>query len=93
MALLATKLYVPSTRPSVLSRSRLAEQLNLGLLHPFTLISAPAGYGKTTLVSTWVADCGESVAWLSLHLSKAPAGRRVDRTVDRTRNGSIAIYR
>jgi ATP/maltotriose-dependent transcriptional regulator MalT len=66
MALLATKLYVPPTRPGVLSRSRLSEQLNIALLSPFILISAPAGYGKTTLVSTWVADCGEPIAWLSL---------------------------
>jgi LuxR family maltose regulon positive regulatory protein len=66
MALLATKLYIPSARTGVLSRSRLAEQLNLGLLHPLILISAPAGYGKTTLLSTWVANCEYLVAWLTL---------------------------
>jgi ATP/maltotriose-dependent transcriptional regulator MalT len=66
MALLATKLYVPSVRPDVLFRSRLAEQLNLGLLHPLTLISAPAGYGKTTVISSWVAACQNPVAWLTL---------------------------
>jgi len=66
MALLATKLYVPSIRPDVLPRSRLAEQLNLGLLHPLVLISAPAGYGKTTVVSTWVAAGQDAVAWLTL---------------------------
>ena|GEM_PF-7067408 len=52
MALLATKFYVHSMRPGVLSRSRLAEQIDLGLLHPLTLISAPAEYGKTTLATT-----------------------------------------
>src|SRR6266511_1512762 len=66
MALLATKLYIPSALTGVLSRSRLAEQLNLGLLRPLILISAPAGYGKTTLLSTWVANCKYPVAWLTL---------------------------
>src|SRR6266508_3568751 len=69
MALLATKLYIPSARTGVLSRSRLAEQLNLGLLRPLTLISAPAGYGKTTLLSTWVTNYKYSVAWLTLDQS------------------------
>jgi ATP/maltotriose-dependent transcriptional regulator MalT len=66
MALLATKLYIPSARTGVLSRSRLAEQLALGLLRPLILISAPAGYGKTTLLSTWVTNYKDSVAWLTL---------------------------
>jgi LuxR family maltose regulon positive regulatory protein len=66
MTLLATKLYVPAARAGVLSRSRLVEQLNLGLVRPFTLLSAPAGYGKTTVVSTWAAGSGDPVAWLTL---------------------------
>src|SRR6266498_5920127 len=66
MALLATKLYIPSARTGVLSRSRLAEQIELGLLRPLVLISAPAGYGKTTLLSTWAANCKYPVAWLTL---------------------------
>jgi LuxR family maltose regulon positive regulatory protein len=65
MALLATKLYIPSARPGLLSRSRLAEQLNLDVLSPLALIFAPAGYGKTTLLSTWAATCGYPVAWLT----------------------------
>lgn len=66
MALLATKLYVPSARADVLSRSRLVEQLNLALERPITLLSAPAGYGKTTVLSTWVAGSENPVAWLTL---------------------------
>ncbi|MGB8984073.1 MAG: hypothetical protein WCC12_19545, partial [Anaerolineales bacterium] len=66
MALLATKLYIPSARAGVLSRSRLVEQLNLGLVRHLTLMSAPAGYGKTTVVSTWAAGSGDPVAWLTL---------------------------
>ncbi len=66
MALLATKLYVPSARAGVLPRSRLVEQLNIGIVRPFTLISGPAGYGKTTVVSIWTACSGDPVAWLTL---------------------------
>lgn len=66
--LLLTKLYVPPTRPDSVARPRLIEQLNAGLAagHKLTLISAPAGFGKTTLVSQWVATCERPVAWLSL---------------------------
>jgi len=64
--LLVTKLYVPPPRPKVISRPRLIERLDEGLHRKLTLISAPAGFGKTTLVSEWVADCGRLTAWLSL---------------------------
>ena len=64
--ILATKLYAPPPRPKVVPRSRLIEQLDGGLHRKLTLISAPAGFGKTTLVSEWIADCERPVAWLSL---------------------------
>src|SRR5215216_1241455 len=64
--ILATKLYVPPPRPKVVSRTRLIERLNEGLHRKLTLISAPAGFGKTTLVSEWVAGCERPTAWLSL---------------------------
>ena len=51
----ATKLYIPLPRPHVVLRPRLIERLNEGLHRKLTLISAPAGFGKTTLVSEWVA--------------------------------------
>ena len=63
---LRTKLYIPPTRPEFIPRPRLAERLNDGLHRAVTLISAPAGFGKTTLVSEWVADCERPTAWLSL---------------------------
>ncbi|MFZ1552547.1 MAG: hypothetical protein WAV53_14220, partial [Anaerolineae bacterium] len=53
--ILATKLYFPPPRPKVVPRPRLIERLNEGLHGKLTLISAPAGFGKTTLVSEWVA--------------------------------------
>jgi LuxR family maltose regulon positive regulatory protein len=64
--ILATKLYIPPPRPKAVLRSRLIERLNEGLHRKLTLISAPAGFGKTTLVSEWVAGCERPAAWLSL---------------------------
>ena len=65
-SILATKLYTPPPRSKIVRRSRLIEQLNSGLHRRLTLISAPAGFGKTTLVSEWAADCGRPTAWLSI---------------------------
>ena len=70
--LLRTKLYVPPVRRRLVSRPRLVERVNAGLTrqgglpHRLTLISAPAGFGKTTLLSECAASCGQSVSWLSL---------------------------
>ena len=64
--ILITKLYIPPPRPKVILRPRLIERLNDGLHRKLTLISAPAGFGKTTLVSEWVVGCERQVAWLSL---------------------------
>ena len=66
--ILATKLYIPASRRRVVLRPRLVERLNEGLAagHKVTLVSAPAGFGKTTLVGEWVAGCGRPAAWLSL---------------------------
>src|SRR6266571_2711688 len=64
--ILATKLYIPRLRPNVVSRPRLLERLNEGLHRKLTLISAPAGFGKTTLVSEWVEGIERPAAWLSL---------------------------
>ncbi len=64
--LLLTKLFIPPPRPNIVLRPRLIERLNEGLQRKLSLISAPAGFGKTTLVSEWIANCGSQVAWLSL---------------------------
>ena len=64
--ILATKLYIPRLRPNVVRRSRLLERLNEGLYRKLTLISAPAGFGKTTLVSQWLTGGPRPIAWLSL---------------------------
>lgn len=64
--LLTTKLFTPKTRPDLVSRPRLIEQLNEGLHRKLTLVSAPAGFGKTTLVSEWIASYDRPAGWLSL---------------------------
>ncbi len=66
MPVLITKLYIPPTRPRVVSRPRLIERLNEGLHRKLTLLSAPAGFGKTTLVSEWIVENDQPAAWLSL---------------------------
>jgi LuxR family maltose regulon positive regulatory protein len=65
---LATKLFVPPLRPKIVPRLHLIKRLDEGLAIgcKLTLISASAGFGKTTLVSEWIASCGRPVAWLSL---------------------------
>ena len=77
--ILTTKLYIPPLRPNLVPRPRLIEHLNAGLhQHKLTLVSAPAGFGKTPLIGEWVralhapppgSAAGAqvpSVAWLSL---------------------------
>jgi LuxR family maltose regulon positive regulatory protein len=66
--LLTTNLYTPPPRPDLLSRPRLVRRLEEGLRpgHRLTLISAPAGYGKTTLLGEWAAHLDQAVAWVSL---------------------------
>jgi len=66
MPLLQTKLYIPQPRPQRVARPRLLERLNEGLDRKLTLISAPAGFGKTTLVSDWARQTACPTAWLSL---------------------------
>jgi len=84
---LTTKLHIPPLRPTLVSRPRLVERLNAGLwqnnvvngnaaagrafARKLTLVSAPAGFGKTTLVSEWAQNVGQdstrvSISWLSL---------------------------
>lgn len=65
---LATKLFIPPSPSKVVSRSRLIDRLNEGLSsgHKLTLISAPAGFGKSTLASEWILNSGRPAAWLSL---------------------------
>ncbi len=64
--LLTTKLYIPPVRPELVPRPRLIERLNAGLHRKLTLISAPAGFGKTTLVNVWLRSTDQPFAWIFL---------------------------
>src|SRR6266852_8065975 len=67
--LLVTKFYMPVTSASLISRPRLTSLLNESLKYPFTLVSAAAGFGKTTLLASWAQSLdarGPRVAWVSL---------------------------
>ena len=64
--ILTTKLFIPPPHPKVVARPRLIERLNDGLRGKLTLISAPAGFGKSTLIGEWLASGERRAAWLSL---------------------------
>jgi LuxR family transcriptional regulator, maltose regulon positive regulatory protein len=64
--LLLAKLTPPPIRANPIARPRLTEALAHGATGPLTLISAPAGYGKTTLLSAWARQGAAPIAWLSL---------------------------
>jgi LuxR family maltose regulon positive regulatory protein len=73
-SILATKLYLPPHREGIVARPQLTSRLTEGVSSKMTLVSAPAGYGKTTLVSEWLHELhdpageqnGIGIAWLSL---------------------------
>ncbi|MGJ3240733.1 MAG: LuxR C-terminal-related transcriptional regulator [Anaerolineae bacterium] len=69
--ILATKLYAPPIRSELVMRQRLLDKLSAPRHRKLTLISAPAGFGKTTLVSEWIAQADLSFAWLSLDANDA----------------------
>jgi LuxR family maltose regulon positive regulatory protein len=73
--IIRTKLHPPFTRPGLISRPRLEEQIAHGLHGPLFLVTAPAGFGKTTLVAASVKHCGMAVAWLSLDRDDNQEGR------------------
>ncbi|MDY7042161.1 MAG: LuxR family transcriptional regulator, partial [Chloroflexota bacterium] len=73
--LLQSKLYIPPVRPELVSRPRLIKRLNAGLHRKLTLVSAPAGFGKTTCISAWVHGLDCPVTWLSLDPADDDPGR------------------
>jgi len=73
--LLQNKLFKPVLRPSLVPRPHLIEKLNAGLAAKLTLVSAPAGYGKTTLVASWLTAQQVAYGWLSLDAGENDPGR------------------
>ena len=66
LQILRAKLYVPRYRPNAVPRSRLHERLDEGARRDLTVVSAPAGFGKTTLLADWSQRSELPVAWVSL---------------------------
>jgi LuxR family maltose regulon positive regulatory protein len=73
--LLATKLHVPRPRPGFLTRPRLLERINQGTAGALTLVCAPAGFGKTSLLGDWARRSRQPVAWLSLDAGDSDPAR------------------
>jgi LuxR family maltose regulon positive regulatory protein len=80
--LLQTKLYIPPAQPGLISRARLTSGLTAALAYPLTLISAPAGFGKTMLLADWALTArrpapagvpGPRFGWLSLDIEEVDA--------------------
>jgi LuxR family maltose regulon positive regulatory protein len=67
-SLIKTKLFIPPAPPELVKRPRLLDKIQAALHHKLTLVSAPAGFGKTTLLSEWIHDSQPPIAavWLSL---------------------------
>jgi LuxR family maltose regulon positive regulatory protein len=72
---IATKLYIPALRPNALRRSRLIARLQAEPARRLSLIAAPAGFGKTTLLSSWIAEGGPPVAWIALDADDSDPAR------------------
>lgn len=73
--ILLTKLFIPPLRPSLVARPRLVQRLREAAAARLILVSAPAGFGKTTLVTSWLAQEERPTAWLSLDESDNTPGR------------------
>ena len=65
---LKTKIHIPKVRGELVHRPRLTEELTKNIASKLILISAPAGFGKTTLLAEWMQNLRRSVAWISLDL-------------------------
>ena len=63
---LTTKLHIPPFRPTFVSRPAILESLERGLSRRLTLVCAPAGFGKTTILSEWAQSCQRPFTWISL---------------------------
>lgn len=64
--LILTKISIPPTRAHLVHRGRLHQQLDRSTDHKFTLVTAPAGFGKSTLLSSWAEKCKSPIAWYAL---------------------------
>lgn len=91
LTVLATKLFAPLPRLRAVKRTRLLERLEEGINRPLTLVSAPAGFGKTTLVSDWAANRDAPLAWVSLDETDSEPSRFLTYVVTALQSLSDAI--
>src|SRR5947208_6560452 len=88
---LATKLYIPPPPPKAVRRPRLIARLNEGLHRKLTLISAPAGFGKTTLLSAWVASLSSAFKVLSSEFPELEPTQNAKRKTQNLRVAWLAL--
>ena len=92
--LLPTKFYLPPEPGGFVARPHLLQELDKALTHRLTLVSAPAGAGKTTLVSAWVQSAhkkGVVIGWLSLDDSDNDTGLFLDYIIASLEEGGLLI--
>ena len=92
--LLETKLYIPRWRPGLVSRPRLIKRMDEGIERKLTLVSAPPGFGKTTLLAEWLAATpasGRAAAWISLDESDNDPVRFWAYTISALQNVESAV--
>jgi LuxR family maltose regulon positive regulatory protein len=90
---LLSKLFVPRPRRDAIPRPRLIERLNQGVQRTMSLVSAPAGFGKSTLVAEWVALCGRQTAWLSVDEGDSDLSRFLIHLVAAVQTVSVGVGR
>lgn len=92
--LLRTKLFVPPPRPNLVPRLQLISQLNQGLQpgHKLTLVSTPAGFGKTTLLSHWVHQSQAPICWYSLDENDDDLGRFISYLIASLQSIKIEVH-
>ena len=66
ITILRTKLHRPQVTNDIISRTELLDRLNEGRSKPLTLVTAPTGYGKSTLISSWLESSEFKSAWISV---------------------------
>jgi LuxR family maltose regulon positive regulatory protein len=89
--LVTTKLALPPARPALVSRPRLISRLEAGLQHKLTLIAAPAGYGKTTLVSAWLQEAQSSERKAHSEPDRSQPGEDGDRPLSVLRSNAQTL--
>ena len=93
-SLLSTKLFIPKSRQDLVPRPRLFEKLNTGHDKKLTLISAPAGFGKSTLLASWVHQFDRNIAWVSLDENDNNPARFLTYLITAIRRsvGSVTVF-